>query len=945
MPDNYIDVHLSLNDNPGIRCTLPSQRQSYPCRNLLESLEDVMLPTTPNCNVIPRGSLPVFWTLFSILLALSVTARAAQPDRITAAIDSNQTVVLKGTVSPKARARFDQGPVDPSMKLEYITFQVSPSPSQQAALEQLLAEQQNPKSANYHNWLSPEQFAERFAMSRSDIAKMTDWLSSEGFTIVQVARARNWVAFSGTAAQVQRSLHAQIRRYVIDGEQHFANATNVSLPKALADVVTSVRGLDDFLWKSMVARRRTAQSGASSDWNSSYSSGGQNFLAPDDIATIYNIKPLYTAGIDGTNINLVIVGQTDILLTDITQFRQGFNLPTIKLQQILVGGCTDPGTTGDLVEADLDLEWSGAVARNASIIFIKCDTNHGGVFTSLQYAIDNKLAPVISMSYGGCEPDNGQNNATRIRAIIQQANSFGITFMSSSGDDGAAGCETGNPPATGGLEVNLPASVPETTALGGSEFNEGSGTYWGSNGPNFGSALSYIPEEGWNDTSPAGFASSGGGKSIFFAKPAWQSGTDTMREVPDVAITASANHDGYILCTSGSCANGIVNDHTIAGGTSASSPVFAGIVVLLNQYLLKNGLITQPGLTNINPTLYQLAKSNPSAFHDITTGNNIVTCTPGTPVGYPASQQCPAGGKFGYTAGTGYDSVTGLGSVDAYNLATGWSSSAAATTTVLTISPASPVNAMTSVTLTATVKPAPTVTNPPQTVTFSDATLGPLGSGTLNSAGLATLTKTLAASSYSIVSTYGGDANFLGSTSAAVPYDVQDFKIAANPMTVAISGPGQTAMSTLTITSLGGFNQTLTYSCDSTTLPSEANCTFAAASATSETLSITTTPPSARLDKDPLGRRRGLFYALLLPGLLGLVSVGNRKRRLSGVRRLSLIAVLTLSILWMPACGGGGSSPPTNPGTPPGTSNVKVIATTGGTSPLTHPVTITLTVQ
>src|SRR5277367_71726 len=371
-----------------------------------------MLPATPNRNAVPRGSLPAFCTLCS-LLALSVAARAAQPDRITAAIDSNQTVVLKGSVSPKARARFDQGPVDPSMKLEYITFQISPSPSQQAALDELLAEQQNPKSPNYHNWLSPEQFAERFAISRRDIVKITDWLRSEGFTIVQVAHARNWVAFSGTTAQVERELHAQIRHYVIDGEQHFANATNVSLPDALAGVVTSVRGLDDFLWKSMVARRRAAPDRAFNDGKSFYSSGGQNYLAPDDIATIYDIKPLYTAGIDGTNINLVIVGQSDILLTDITQFRTGFNLPTIKLQQKLASGCTDPGITGDLVEADLDIEWSGAVARNATIIFVNCDTNHGGVFTSLQYAIDSKLAPVISMSYGGCEPDNGQHNATQ----------------------------------------------------------------------------------------------------------------------------------------------------------------------------------------------------------------------------------------------------------------------------------------------------------------------------------------------------------------------------------------------------------------------------------------------------------------------------------------------------------------------------------------------------
>jgi subtilase family serine protease len=905
-----------------------------------------MLPATANRNARPSRPLTAFYALCLFLVILCTSAWAAQPDRIVAAIDNSQTVVLKGSVSPKARLEFDQGAVDPSMKLGYVTLQVNPSPSQQSALENLLAEQQDPASGNYHKWLSPEQFADRFGMSRRDTARITDWLRSEGFTILHVARARNWVAFSGTAAQVQSALHTQIHYFVVDGDQHYANTTEISLPKALAGVVTGVRGFDDFLWKSMLARRPVTQNGTSNTGNPFYSSGAGNFLAPDDIATIYDIKPLYTAGIDGTNTSLVIVGQTDVTLSDITQFRTDFKLPAIKLQQKLATGCVDPGITSDLVEADLDLEWSGAVARNANIVFVTCDAKHGGVFTSAQYAIDNNLAPVISMSYGGCEPLNGQSVATQTRAIIQQANSNGITFISSSGDEGAAGCDAGHsPPATGGLEVNLPASVPETTALGGSEFNEGTGTYWGGNSSSFGSALSYIPEEGWNDTALGnGFSSTGGGKSIYFSKPAWQSGSDSVRDVPDVTIAASPNHDGYLLCSSGSCANGIANDTFIVGGTSASAPVFAGIVTLLNQFLLKNGLLTKPGVSNINPTLYQLVKSNASAFHDITTGNNIVPCTPGTPAGYPASQQCPAAGQFGYNAGTGYDLVTGLGSVDAYNLVTGWNSSAVATTTTLSISPASPVNAGTSVTLTATVKPAPTVTNPPQAVTFNDAVLGNLGSGTLNSSGVASLIKILTGASYSITAKYNGDSNFSGSTSSAVPYNVQDFRITPSPTTVTITTPGQSGMSTLTITPLGGFSQTLTYSC--TGLPSEATCTFAAASATSETLTIATMAPSAKLDKDPLGHRGMMVYALLIPGFLGFVSMtSNRKRSLRGVRLLTLIAVLALSTLWMPACGGGGSSTPSNPGTPTGTSTITVTATTGGTTPLSHPTAVTLTVQ
>jgi subtilase family serine protease len=907
-----------------------------------------MRPARQNCSVVLCRRGFFVHGLCLLLLALSATAWAAQEDRISGTVNSSQTVVLKGTVNPRAEAKFDRGPVEPSIQLGYMTVQVSPSPGQQAALERLLAEQQDPASPNYHNWLTPEQFADRFGMSRGDTAKIATWLRSQGFTIVQVARARNWVAFSGTAAQVESALHTQIHRFVVDGERHYANATDVSLPKALAGVVTSVWGLHDFPWKSMVERRMATQGGTSNAWNSFFSSGSGNFLAPDDMATIYDIKPLYTAGIDGTNINLVIVGQTDITLLDITQFRSGFNLPAIKLQQTLATGCADPGVTGDLAEADLDLEWSGAVARNANIIFVKCDTSHGGVLTSARYAIDHNLGPVISMSYGLCEPNVLQSTATQIRGLIQQANSNGITFMASAGDSGAAACDVNPLPATGGLEVNIPASVPETTALGGSEFNEGGGTYWGSNGPNFGSALSYIPEEGWNDTILVnGFASTGGGKSIYFSKPPWQTGSDRVRDVPDVTITASAQHDGYLLCSGGSCAGGIAGDTFIVGGTSASSPLFAGIVALLNQYLVKNGVFSKPGLSNINPTLYQLVNSNPSAFHDITTGNNIVPCTPGTPASYPPSQQCPVGGHFGYSAGIGYDLVTGLGSVDAYNLVTGWSTSIASTTTTLSIAPALPVNFGTLITLTATVKPAPTVTNPPQMVTFNDTVLGKLGSGTLNGSGVATLTSsTLAAGLYSIVATYGGDASFSGSSSAipANPnLNVQDFRVVANPTAVAVTSPGRSGTTTLAITPLSGFNQALSYSCSQTTLPSEATCTFTAVSATSETLTIGTKAPSARLDRGPLGHGSGLFYALLLPGFLGLVvSTGNRKRKLRGVRLLGLIAVLAVSTLWMPGCGGSSSTTPSDPGTPMGSSTVTVTATAGS---LSHTVPITLTVQ
>ncbi len=432
-------------------------------------------------------------------------------------------------------------------------------------------------------------------------------------------------------------------------------------------------------------------------------------------------------------------------------------------------------------------------------------------------------------------------------------------------------------------------------------------------------------------------AGTGGGVSAYIATPSWQKGTGVPstrsgRYTPDVAFSAS-QHDAYFACLAANnqCPS---NGFVIFAGTSASAPDMAGIAALLNQ---KQG--SAQGL--LNPNLYTLAATpNNGVFHDVTVATSGVTnCAVTTPSMCNNSTAGPTtltGGLSGYLVNTGYDEATGLGSINVANLLTNWASTTVATTTTLTISPAAPVNFGTSVTLTATVKPSASSTKTPTgTVTFSDAVIGKLGTGALNSSGVATLTSTtLAAASYSITATYAGDTNFSGSLSSAVPYNVQDFKITPSPTTVTVTAPGQSGMSTLTITPLGGFSQALTYSC--TGLPSEATCTFAAASATSETLTIATMAPSAKLDKDPFGPRRRIFYALLIPGFLGFVSMTrNKKLKLGGVHLLSLIAVLALSTLWMPACGGGGSSAPSNPGTPTGTSTITVTATTGGTTP--HP--------
>jgi uncharacterized protein (TIGR03437 family) len=589
------------------------------------------------------------------LLLLLPCALLAQPDRIAAPIDARRTVVLKGHIHPLAQPRFDQGPVEPAFRVGYVTLVLKKTAAQQAALEQLLQEQQDPASPSYHDWLTPEQYADRFGLSQSDLDKISGWLQSQGFTVEYAARGRNWLSFSGTAGQVRTALHTDIHRYSMDGEMHFAAAAEPSVPASLEPVVAGFLGLDDFYPK---APKHPLPAFTSGD--------GTHSLAPDDLAAIYDITRLYQAGVNGAGQSIVIVGESNINTADIQGFRTKYNLPALNLQVIRNPTSSDPGTTIDYMkEADMDLEWAGAVAPNAALIYVYGSSADQAAF----YAIDNNLAPVISESFGNCESQSESQYSSIERSEAQKANLQGITWLASSGDSGAFDCDYRVNIAVHGLAVNFPASIPEVTAVGGTEFNDGGGTYWNStNGPNGGSATSYIPETAWNDTTASkavgqGIDATGGGASSFYPKPAWQTGfgvpADGARDVPDVSLAASNFHDPYNVLSGGTWG--------LYGGTSIATPAFAGMVALLNHYLVANKAQSKPGVGNINPALYQLAQTVPSAFHDTTAGDSIVSCGKGTP-------GCTTG-QFGYSAAPGYDLATGLGSVDAYNLVTQWNSS------------------------------------------------------------------------------------------------------------------------------------------------------------------------------------------------------------------------------------------------------------------------------
>jgi uncharacterized protein (TIGR03437 family) len=726
---------------------------------------------------------------------LTAFAAAAQ-DRIVQPVDSARLTSLKGHVHPSALPADDQGPVDPAMPIRQATLLFKPA----ASIDTFLAEQQLPGSPNYRKWLTPEQFADRFGLTANDIAKVTAWLEAQGLKVDKVARGRQWINFSGTADQAGRAFRTRFHRFSTNGETHFANVDEPSVPAAFEGVVGGFLGLDDFKLRSQIVRPLAT------------SSKGTHTLVPDDLAAIYNIAPLYAAGIDGDGQRIAIIGDSSLDVTDLRAFRKLFNLPFNDPIQILV--FDDPGYNQDVVESNLDIEWANAVARGAQIVYVYSTS----VLNAAQYAVDDNVAPVLSLSFGACEAFSRAS----FRAVAQQAAAQGITFLASTGDTGAAECDRFSyiPQAAKGFSVGFPASIPEITAVGGTQLDDTTAKYWATkNTVNGASALGYIPEAVWNDTEfPDGFSAAGGGASILFPKPYWQTGpgvpNDKARDIPDVSLAASPNHAGYQVYVYGAL--------YLIGGTSASAPAMAGVVALLNHYLTSNSTLAKPGLGNINPELYRLAQSPNNIFHDITTGDNAVRCALGTP-------NCVEG-FVGYRAGPGYDLATGLGSIDAYNLVTQWSLGTASTTTV-TANP-SKAGLDDTVSLTATVRGGPTGPAPTGSVAFlsEDVVLATIGTADLTPNGT-TSTATVVVPASSIIgatgvvtAAYNGDKLYNASTatvtvgvnrpaagSMVVPYVTPNpvYKQTPSgtwPYTVMLSEKAG-VQTTLTVFTINGVNQ------------------------------------------------------------------------------------------------------------------------------------------
>lgn len=566
-------------------------------------------------------------------LALAPLPSLAQPQPY------GRPSVMAGTAHPAAARGVELDSVDSSQKLADIIVSMKGAPQNLQALQDTVDSLHNPASPDYQRWLTPTQIAERFGPPAADVQTVSQWLSSQGLQVQEVSTSRFALRVSGTVRQVEQAFGTQMRRYAYRGHQMVVNATDISLPTGLQGLTNGPVRLEFHEQPTQVIAQPQ-----------NITNGGGLALAPGDFAAIYNTKPLFANNLSGNGVSIAIIGRTrpSNLASNWNTFRSNFGLPASSLNVILGG--TDPGNLGsnENDEANLDVQWSAGAAPGATINFVVAST----IDAAATYAVNKNVAPVISVSFGGCEANFGSNYSQFWGQLWSQASLQGISVFVSSGDSGAAGCDAANKTnATGGLGVNGIGSSPYNVAVGGTALASMSSIYWSaSNDSTQSNAKGYVPETAWNDSSSSnGLWSSGGGISRYWSKPTWQvapgvSTTTTARTVPDVSLVGGGPIVYRVYSDSG---------WSLYSGTSASSPAMAGIMALIVQG--QNG----KGQGNPNPVFYRLANQQYtgggiSPFHDITSGNNSVP------------------GQTGFSAGVGYDMVTGIGSVDAAQLLANW---------------------------------------------------------------------------------------------------------------------------------------------------------------------------------------------------------------------------------------------------------------------------------
>lgn len=776
----------------------------------------------------------------TVSFCLSLAAQTSSAvNRVNGPVDESQLVMLKGNVARLAAPALDRGPAPVSTPTGRVLLLLQRSAAQQEALTEYLSDLQNPASSSYHKWLTPAQYGARFGVSDADLAAVESWLEGHGFRIERVPAGRNVIVFSGDFGEIESAFHTSMHMYALNGKTLYGNVADPQIPAALAPVVAGVGPLNNFHAEPpLVMGPRGQYNAATRSIQRAFTLSNNGtpilFIDPADAATIYdtpnsalNANFSGSTSYDGSGVKIGIAGASDLTLSDIENYRTGFlgeSTSSVNLPTVVVDG-NDPGlVSGWDTEALLDNEVAGGLAPKAKIYFYTAaDTDiSSGLLDAIFRAMDDNTVSILSLSVEACEPGIGTTGNQEILEGSEQAAAQGITVVVAAGDNGSAGCDdfdTGTA-AQDGFAVNGYASTPYVVAVGGTDFDglpAAFSTYVttsSGSAPYYRTALKYIPENPWNDSTTVNttysanaaatdsngntnIVAGSGGKSSVYAKPSFQGTStpnDSVRDVPDVALFAgNGDYDAaWVLCsdptTDGSTqnytecenTNGQFSDNTYfagVGGTSAAAPAFAGIMALVAE--ARGSASDNYRLGQVDNVLYQQVAHNYSAvFHDITTGNNAVYCATGSP-------NCGSNNfMLGYNASAGYDLASGLGSVDATALVNDWTSATlTSTSTTLTLNGSTAAYTGVhgaNVTFAVGVTPSG-ATGAAAIVDTADQTAGGTAQGPQNngqiaialSGGAGTAAYNgLPGGTYTVYARYGGDSTDAASSSTAINVDI-----------------------------------------------------------------------------------------------------------------------------------------------------------------------------
>jgi subtilase family serine protease len=332
----------------------------------------------------------VFFCLVHVALASTQSGPTVQADRVAAHPDLRATTMLRGHVPAWAVSGNDRGatPADTPLRL---TFVLSRSPEVQASFTQLLADQQNPSSPSYHQWLTPQQVGERYGPTQHDLDALTSWLGSQGLTVIETTPSRVFISVAAPASAVASALATSFHTFNDNGESRMSSTVEPSIPSAFASIVASIAGLADTAVSPMhraVAVPMTMEL-TPGEPEPLLTSGGSHFITPGDFATIFDLKPVYNAGFNGAGQKVAIIGRSRILSSDIADFESKTGLVPNSPNTIIPPNGADPQivANGDAGEATLDVERVIGTAPAVQADLVVSSVNAGGIFTAAQYEV------------------------------------------------------------------------------------------------------------------------------------------------------------------------------------------------------------------------------------------------------------------------------------------------------------------------------------------------------------------------------------------------------------------------------------------------------------------------------------------------------------------------------------------------------------------------------